>query len=109
MSLSNLMPHYILQNPFFHTWELRGRHPNRGYPKIFNDEAVWSEAKKLFDDALVLMKIIIADKSMSLKGVVGLFPANQSEDGEDVHIHLDEEGRSEDTPIHTFCMLRQQA
>ena len=55
------------------------------------------------------MKIIIADKSMSLKGVVGLFPANQSEDGEDVHIYLAEEGRSADTPIPTFCMLRQQA
>ena len=55
------------------------------------------------------MKIIIADKRMSLKGVVGLFPANQSEDGEDVHIYLDEEGRSADTPIQNFCMLRQQA
>ena len=46
---------------------------------------------------------------MSLKGVVGLFPKNKSEDGEDVHIYLDEEGRSADTPIHTFCMLRQQS
>ena len=55
------------------------------------------------------MRIIIADKSMSLKGVVGLFPKNKSEDGEDVHIYLDEEGRSADTPIHTLCMLRQQA
>ena len=55
------------------------------------------------------MKIIIADKSMSLKGVVWLFPENQSEDGEDVHIYHDEEGRSADTPISTFCMLRQQA
>ena len=98
-----------MQNPFFQTWEIRGSYPNRGYPDIFNDEAVGSEAKKLFDDALALMKIIIADKSMSLKGVVGLFPANQSEDGEDVHIYLDEEGRSADTPIPTFCMLRQQA
>ena len=34
------------------------------------------------------MKIIIADKSMSLKGVVGLFTANKSEDGEDDHIIL---------------------
>ena len=64
---------------------------------------------KLFDDTLALMKIIIAEKSMSLKGVVGIFPANQSEDGEDVHIYLDEEGRSADNPIHTFIMLRQQA
>ena len=93
----------------FQTWELRGRYPNRGYPKIFNDKAVGSEAKKLFDEALALMKIIIADKSMSLKCVVGLFPVNQSDDGEDVHIYLDEEGRSADTPIPTFFMLRQQA
>ena len=46
---------------------------------------------------------------MSLKGVVGLFTANQSEDGEDVHIYLDEDGRSVETPIPTFCMLRQQS
>ena len=46
---------------------------------------------------------------MSLKGVVGLFPANQSVDGEDVHIYVDEEGRSADTPIPTFCMLSQKA
>ena len=98
-----------MQNPFFQTWELRGRYSNHGYPKIFNNKAVGSEAKKLFDDALAVTKIIIADKSMSLKGVVGLLPANQSEDVEDVHIFLDEEDRSVDTPIHTFCMLRQQA
>ena len=55
------------------------------------------------------MKIIIADKSMSLKGVVGLFPTNQSEYGEDVRIYLDDDGWSADTPIKTFCMLRQQA
>ena len=55
------------------------------------------------------MKITIDDKSMSIKGVVGLLPANQSEDGEDVQIYLDEEGRSADTPIHTFCILRHQA
>ena len=55
------------------------------------------------------MKIIISEKSMGLKDVVGIFPANQSEDGEYVHIYLDEEGRSADTLIPTFCMLRQQA
>ena len=46
---------------------------------------------------------------MSLKGVLGLFPANQREDGENFHIYLDEKGRSADTPIQIFCMLRQQA
>lgn len=88
---------------------MRGRYPNRGYPKIFNDEAVGSEAKKLFDDAQVMLKKVIADGSMWLKGVVGLYPANRSDDGEDVHIFETEEARSARTPVSTFCMLRQQA
>merc|ERR1719327_2142257 len=43
-------------NPFFQTWQLRGRYPNRGYPKIFNDEAVGKEARKLFDEAQAMLK-----------------------------------------------------
>lgn len=39
------------------TWQLRGRYPNRGYPKIFNDETVGEEAKKLFDEAQVMLKV----------------------------------------------------
>lgn len=38
------------------TWELRGRYPNRGYPKIFMDEAVGEEAKKLFEEAQNMLK-----------------------------------------------------
>lgn len=34
-------------------WQLRGRYPNRGYPKIFNDATVGVEAKKLFEEAQV--------------------------------------------------------
>jgi len=55
------------------------------------------------------MKKIIADKSMYLKGVVGIFPANRSEDGEDVHVYADENAREANNPAATFCMLRQQA
>lgn len=99
----------IKQNPFFQTWELRGRYPNRGYPKIFNDEAVGSEAKKLFDDAQKLMNEIIANKSMNLKGVVGLFPANRTDEGEDVRIYASEEDRDAGKSLDNFCMLRQQA
>ena len=108
VTIEDVVP-YIDWNPFFQTWELRGRYPNRGYPKIFNDEAVGGEAKKLFDDAQALMKKIIADKSMNLKGVVGLFPANRTDDGEDVMIYENEDARSAGTPTATFCMLRQQA
>ena len=88
---------------------MRGRYPNRGYPKIFNDEAVGSEAKKLFNDAQTLMNQIIQDKSMNLKGVVGLYAANRSEDGEDVDIYESEADRDAGKPLNTFCMLRQQA
>lgn len=108
VSLEDIVP-YIDWNPFFQTWELRGRYPNRGYPKIFNDDHVGTEAKKLFDDAQALMKKIIAEKSMHVKGVVGLFAANRSEDGEDVHIYADEASRVSGNPLGTFCMLRQQA
>jgi len=108
VTLSDVLP-YIDWNPFFQTWELRGRYPNRGYPKIFKDEAVGGEAKKLFNDAQELMHKIIADKSMYLKGVMGMFPANASENGEDVHIYEDEAAREAGTPMDTYCMLRQQA
>jgi hypothetical protein len=39
-------------------WQLRGRYPNRGYPKIFNDATVGSEAKKLFQEAQVCFCVL---------------------------------------------------
>jgi 5-methyltetrahydrofolate--homocysteine methyltransferase len=108
IKVADIVP-YIDWNPFFQTWELRGRYPNRGYPKIFNDEAVGSEAKKLFNDAQALMKQIIAEGTMTLKGVVGLFPANRTSDGEDVAIYETETDRDKGSPLARFCMLRQQA
>ena len=41
-------------------WQLRGRYPNRGYPKIFNDETVGGEAKKLFDEAQAMLQVQLA-------------------------------------------------
>ncbi|EJK76879.1 hypothetical protein THAOC_01333 [Thalassiosira oceanica] len=55
------------------------------------------------------MKEIIANKSMNLKGVVGLFAANRTDEGEDVMVFDSEEDRAACKPRHTFCMLRQQA
>jgi len=102
--LDEVLP-FIDWNPFFQTWELRGRYPNRGYPKIFDDEKVGVEAKKLFDDAQTMLKEIVSKKSLSLKGIVGLYPAN-SINNEDVEIYTDETRSNVET---TFCMLRQQA
>jgi len=108
VSLDTIVP-YIDWNPFFQTWELRGRYPNRGYPKIFDDAAVGKEAKKLHNDALTMMNEIISGKTMNLKGVVGLFPANRSECGEDVIVFKNEEDRNSGNSMAKFCMLRQQA
>ena len=38
-NLTDLVP-YIDWKPFFDVWQLRGKYPNRGYPKIFNDPEV---------------------------------------------------------------------
>ena len=35
---------YIDWKPFFDVWQLRGKYPNRGYPKIFNDKTVGKSA-----------------------------------------------------------------
>jgi len=97
ISLKDLIP-FIDWSPFFHTWELRGR-----YPAIFDDPNCGAEAKKLFDDAQKLLAEIVADDSLQLRGVCGLFPANR--DGEDIVVYTDE-SRSE--VAVRFHGLRQQ-
>jgi 5-methyltetrahydrofolate--homocysteine methyltransferase len=104
MEIEEVIP-FIDWNPFFQTWELRGRYPNRGYPKIFNDDRVGKEAKKLHDDAVAMLGKVCKDKSLTLKGVVGLYPAN-TVGTEDVEVYADE---ARNAPLATFCMLRQQA
>lgn len=37
--LNDIIP-YIDWKPFFDVWQLRGKYPNRGYPKIFQDKTV---------------------------------------------------------------------
>lgn len=36
----SLLTQYIDWKPFFDVWQLRGKYPNRGYPKIFKDQTV---------------------------------------------------------------------
>ena len=95
---------YIDWSPFFQTWELRGRYPNRGFPKIFDDSHVGEEARKLYADAQVMLKEIVSGKLLSLRAAHGIWPAN-STGNEDILV-FDNEERS--TPIAKFCCLRQQ-
>lgn len=97
VSLKDLIP-FIDWSPFFHTWELRGR-----YPGIFDDPNSGVEAKKLFDDAQKLLAEIVADESLQLRGVCGLFPANRH--GEDIIVYTDESRTKEAVRFHG---LRQQ-
>ena len=71
---------YIDWTPFFSVWELRGRYPNKGYPKIFNDETVGLEAKKVFRDAQEMIKNIINNNILSVKGIIGFYKARSEND-----------------------------
>jgi 5-methyltetrahydrofolate--homocysteine methyltransferase len=102
--LELLIP-YIDWNPFFQTWQLRGKYPNRGYPKIFQDETVGAEAKKLFDEAQAALQNIVKSKSIRARGVFAILPANAV--GDDIELYKD--AASRDTPVTTFYGLRQQA
>jgi len=90
---------YIDWTPFFMTWELKGK-----YPSIFEDKTVGSEAKKLFDDANILLDKIIKEKLLVANGVVGLFPAN-SVGVDDIEVYSDESRSGVKRVLHT---IRQQ-
>jgi 5-methyltetrahydrofolate--homocysteine methyltransferase len=84
---------------------IRGKYPNRSYPKIFNDPDVGTTAKNLFHEAQKMLKHIIANKLLKMKGIVGFYPANSV--GDDIEVYDDDETRQR--TIATFYGLRQQA
>ncbi len=89
---------YIDWTPFFMTWSLAGK-----YPRILEDEVVGEEAQRLFKDANEMLDKLSAEKSLTPRGVVGLFPANRV--GDDIEIYRDE------TRTHVLSVshhLRQQ-
>jgi len=93
---------YIDWKPFFDTWEIRGKYPNRNFPNIFKDKDVGEEAKKLYDDATQMLEEIRVEGLYRCKGIVGFYRCNSV--GDDVQI-LDENG----VVVETFHGLRQQA
>ncbi|MEQ9465773.1 MAG: methionine synthase [Ekhidna sp.] len=83
---------YIDWTPFFSTWMLKGK-----YPAILENPTVGKEAKKLFDDAQIMLDEIIEIKALRAKGVVGLFQVSRQ--GDDVQIVGED---------YKFHFLRQQ-
>ncbi|KAJ8013643.1 hypothetical protein DPEC_G00031940 [Dallia pectoralis] len=98
---------YIDWKPFFDVWQLRGKYPNRGYPKIFKDKTVGEEAQKVFDDAKQLLNRLIDNKGLSGRGLVGFWPAQSI--GDDIHVYEHDVTAGSATPLATFYGLRQQA
>ncbi len=62
---------YIDWTFFFHAWKIAGK-----YPAIFEDPLKGVEARKLFDDAQVLLKQIIDKQMVQANAAFGFFPAN---------------------------------
>ncbi|MCV9930626.1 methionine synthase [Flavobacterium sp. LS1R49] len=97
VELDVLVP-YIDWTPFFRTWELFGK-----YPAILTDEVVGKEATSVFADAQEMLKVILAEKKLTAKGIYGIFPANQIDD-DDIELR-DENGKV----LEKFLTLRQQS
>ncbi|RLD22425.1 MAG: methionine synthase [Bacteroidetes bacterium] len=89
---------YIDWSPFFKTWMLKGK-----YPKILEDEVVGEEAKRLFDDANAMLDEIITEKLLQAKAVVGIYPAERSNESINLFDWQDNK------PLAHFSFLRQQS
>ncbi|XP_078001227.1 methionine synthase-like [Glandiceps talaboti] len=98
---------YIDWKPFFDVWQLRGKYPNRGYPKIFNDKAVGEEAKRVFNDAQDMLKKFIDNKLLKATGVCAFWPACSV--GDDIHVYKEDLMPRSGEPAAVFYGLRQQA
>jgi 5-methyltetrahydrofolate--homocysteine methyltransferase len=91
-------------NPFFSVWQIRGRYPNRDYPRLFQCPHVGTEAKKLFDDAQEMLRDIVTTRAFRARGTVTLLPANSV--GDDIEVYTDE---TRTKLAGTYRGLRQQA
>jgi 5-methyltetrahydrofolate--homocysteine methyltransferase len=90
---------FIDWTPFFHTWGMKGV-----YPRILEEGDRGKEARQLLADGNALLDKIIEQKSITARGVYGLFPANAV--GDDVELYTD----CKRTQVQArFHFLRQQA
>ncbi len=92
------LAHYIDWTPFFQSWQLFGK-----YPAILEDAVVGVEAKKLLDDAQSMLQKIVAEKWLTARGVIGIFPAHAIHD-DDIALYNPESGDLLEVVHH----LRQQ-
>jgi 5-methyltetrahydrofolate--homocysteine methyltransferase len=89
---------YIDWQPFFNAWEMKGK-----FPDILNNPQTGETARKLYDDAQVMLDQIVEEKWLTANAVFGFFPANTVDD--DIEVYTDE---SRSTVLETLRTLRQQ-
>jgi 5-methyltetrahydrofolate--homocysteine methyltransferase len=101
---------YIDWSPFFNTWELSGR-----FPAILEDATVGAQARELYRDARTMLAKIVAEKWLTARAAIGLWPAVSV--GDDVEIGRDwglgigdsEKATAHLNPPTRLHFLRQQA
>merc|ERR1719159_609293 len=77
---------YIDWGPFFVVYNLRGKYPNKGYPKIFNDETCGAMAKQVYDEANAMMDKLIEKELVEAHAVVGIWKCKQK--GDDIEVEM---------------------
>jgi 5-methyltetrahydrofolate--homocysteine methyltransferase len=90
---------YFDWTPFFQSWQLAGKFPN-----ILTDSVVGVEATKLYNDALKMLEMLVKEKKLTAKAVIGFFPANAISD-DDIAIYEDDTRQKVKYTLHN---LRQQ-
>lgn len=83
--------------------QIRGKYPNRGYPKLFDCKEVGAQAKIVFADAQKILSDIIARNLFDIRAVIGFYPCRRS--GDDILIF---DPNNPEKQIETLFGLRQQ-
>ena len=89
---------YIDWQPFFNTWEMKGR-----FPDILNNPATGETASALYADAQAMLDRIIEEGWLTARAVFGFFPASAV--GDDLEVYTDDSREEVLTRLHH---LRQQ-
>ncbi|MFZ9709431.1 MAG: vitamin B12 dependent-methionine synthase activation domain-containing protein, partial [Steroidobacteraceae bacterium] len=89
---------YIDWMPFFNAWEFAGK-----FPDILTDPVVGESASQLYADARRMLKTLISERWLTVRAVVGFFPANSV--GDDIEVYTGEDRRE---VLATLHHLRQQ-
>ena len=89
---------YIDWTFFFFSWDINGK-----FPAIFSDPVKGKEAKKLYDDANVLLDEIVSKKLLKAKGYAGIFPAASQVD--DIIVYDDD---AKESVLSVVPQLRNQ-